>query len=66
MKGYTRNCTEKRFFTSKSNKTAPWNYIVEDLNEIVTEISLYEQTLLGIHENRFRVRKVLELKENEL
>ena len=65
-KGYTPNWSEEVFVVSKTKNTAPWTYVISDLNgEFITE-SFYEKELQKTSQEKFRIEKVLKRKGDKL
>ena len=65
-KGYTPNCSEKKFIVKKIKNTVPWTYVVSDLNGEEIVGSFYEKELQKANQKEFRIEKVIKRKGNKL
>ena len=65
-KGYTKNWSEEVFIVSKIKNTAPWTYVISDLNGEPVTGSFYEKELQKTNQEKFRIEKVIKRKGDEL
>ena len=65
-KGYMPNWSEEIFVISKIKNTAPWTYVLNDLNGKQIIGTFYEKELQGTKQNEFRVEKVTKRKGDKL
>ena len=65
-KGYTPNWSEKFFVISKIKNTAPWTYVINDLNGEEIIDTFYENELQKTNQKEFRIEKVLKKKGDKL
>ena len=65
-KGYASNWSEEVFVVSKIKNTAPWIYVVSDLNVKEITGSFYEKELQKTSQEKFRIEKVLKRKGDKL
>ena len=65
-KGYTQNWSEKAFIIGKIKNTAPWTYVISDLNGEPITGSFYEKELQKTSQEKFRTEKVIKRKVNKL
>ena len=65
-KGYAPNWSEKVFVVSKIKNTAPWTYVISDLNGEEITGSFYEKHLQKTSQEEFRIEKVLKRKGDKL
>ena len=65
-KGYTPNWSEEVFVVSKIKNTVPWTYVVSDLNSEEITGSFYKKELQKTSQEKFRIEKVLERKDDKL
>ena len=65
-KGYAPNWSEAVFLTSKVKKTAPWTYVINDLNGEEVIGTFYEKELQKTNQEEFRIEKVIKKKRNKL
>ena len=65
-KGYTPNWSEEVFVIKKVKNTAPWTYVIKDLNgkEIVEKF--YEKEFQKTSQTKFGIEKVIKKKEDKL
>ena len=65
-KGYTPNWSEEVFVIKKIKNTAPWTYVIKDLNgkEIVEKF--YEKEFQKTSQTKFGIEKVIKKKEDKL
>ena len=65
-KGYTPNWSEEVFVIKKVKNTAPWTYVINDLN--VEEIMgrFYEKELQKTNQQGFRIEKVIKRKGDKM
>ena len=57
-KGYTPNWSEEVFVIEKVKNTAPWTYVINDLNGEETIGKFYEKELQKTNQEEFRIEKV--------
>ena len=62
-KGYTSNWSEEMFVVNKVQNTAPWTYLINDLNGGKIYGSFYEKELQKTDQKEFRIEKVIKKKE---
>ena len=65
-KGYIPNLPEEVFIISKIKNTAPWTYIINDLNGEEIIGTFCEKELQKTNQKEFRIEKVLKKKGNKL
>ena len=65
-KGYAPNWRQEIFVVSKIKNTAPWTYVVSDLNGKEITRSFYEKELQKTNQKEFRIEKVLKRKGDKL
>ena len=65
-KGYTPNWSEEAFVVNKVQNTAPWTYLINDLNGQEIKGSFYEKELQKINQEEFRIEKVIKKKADKL
>ena len=65
-KGYTPNWSEEIFVIKKIKNTAPWIYVINDLNGEEIIGIFYENELQGTSQKEFRMEKVLKKKGDKL
>ena len=65
-KGYTPSWSEKIFVTSKIENTAPWTYVISNLNGEKIVESFHEKELQKPSQNKFRTEKVIKRKCDKL
>ena len=65
-KGYMPNWSEEIFIIKKIKNTAPWTYVINDLNGEEIIGTFYENELQGTSQKEFRIEKVLKKKGNKL
>ena len=58
-KGYTPNWSEEVFVIEKVKNTAPWTYVINDLNGEETIGKFYEKELQKTNQEEFRIEKVI-------
>ena len=58
-KGYTPNWSEEILNVKKIKNTAPWTYVISDLNGEETVGSFYEKELQKTNQKEFRFEKVI-------
>ena len=56
-KGYTPNWSEEIFMIKKGKNTAPWRYIINDLNGEEIIGTSYEKELQKTNQQEFRIEK---------
>ena len=66
VKGYTPNWSEEAFVLSKIKNTAPWTYVISDLNSQPITGSFYEKELQKTNQKKFRIETVLKRKGNKM
>ena len=64
--GYAPNWSEEFFVISKIKNTAPWSYVISDLNGKEITRSFYEKELQKPSQEKFRMEKVLKRKGDQL
>ena len=65
-KGYMPNWSEEIFVTKKIKNTAPWTYVISDLNGEEIIDTFYEKELQKTDQKEFRIEKVLKKKGDKL
>ena len=65
-KGYTPNWSEEVFVVNKVQNTAPWTYLINDLNGEEIKGSFYEKELQETNQKEIRNEKVIKRKGNKL
>ena len=65
-KGYTPYWSEEVFVTTKVKNTAPWTYVLNDLNGEEGIRSFYEKELQKANQQEFRIEKVTKIKDDKL
>ena len=65
-KGYTPNWSEEVFVISKIKNTAPWTYVINDLNGEKIIGTFYEKELQKTNQKEFRIEKVIKRKGDKL
>ena len=65
-KGYTPNWSDEVFVVNKVQNTAPWTYLISDLNGEEIKGSFYEKELQEANQKEFRIEKVIKRKGNKL
>ena len=65
-KRYTPNWSEEIFVVSGIKNTAPWTYVINDLNDGEITGSFYEKELQTTSQEEFRIEKVLKRKGDKL
>ena len=65
-KGYMPNWSEEVFISSKFKNTAPWTYVINDLNGEEIIGTIYEKELQKTNQKEFRIEKVLKKKGDKL
>ena len=65
-KGYTPNWSEEVFVISKNKNTAPWTYVINDLNGEEIIGTFYEKELKKANQRDFRIEKVIRRKGDKL
>ena len=65
-KGYMPNWSEEIFIIKKIKNTAPWTYVVNDLNGEEIIGTFYEDGLQCTSQKEFRVEKVIKKKGDKL
>ena len=63
---YMPNWPEEVFIISKTKNTAPWTYIINDLNGEEIIGTFYEKELQKTNQKEFRIEKVLKKKRDKL
>ena len=66
VKGYSLNWHEEVFVIKKVKNTAPWTYVLEDLNIEEIVWTFYEIELQITNQTKFRDEKVTKIKQNKL
>ena len=57
---------KKAFITSKIKNTAPWSYVISDLNGEPITRSFYEKELQKTNRKKFRIEKLTKRKGDKL
>ena len=65
-KGYTSNWSEEVFVVSKIKSTAPWTYVINDLNGEEIPGTFYEKKLQKTNKKEFRIEKVIKREGDKL
>ena len=65
-KGYMPNRSEEVFIISKIKNTAPWRYVINDLNGEEIIGTFYVKELQKTNQKEFRIEKVLKRKGDKL
>ena len=65
-KGYTPNWSEEVFVIKKVKNTAPWTYVVNDLNGEEIIGTFYEKELQRKNQEEFRIERVLKRKGDKI
>ena len=65
-KGYMANWSEELFIIKKVKNTAPWTYVINDLNGEEIIGTFYEKELLKTNQKEFTREKVLKKKDDKL
>ena len=65
-KVYTLNWSEEVFVIKEIKNTVPWIYVIHDLNDEEIIGAFYEKDLQKIHQNEFRIKKVIKRKGDKL
>ena len=65
-KGYVPNWSEEIYIIKKIKNTAPWTYVINDLNGEEINGTFYENELQGTSQKEFRIEKVLKKKGDKL
>ena len=65
-KGYNPDWSEEAFVINKIKNTAPWTYVISDLNGEEITGSFYEKELQKTNQKEFRIEKVLKRKGDKL
>ena len=65
-KGYTPNWSEKVFVIKKVKTTAPWTYVINDLNGEKITGTFYEKELQKTNQEEFRIEKVVKRKGDKI
>ena len=61
-KGYTPNWSEEIFVINKVKNTAPWTYLMNDLNGEEIKGNFYEKQLQKTDQKEFRIKKLIKKK----
>ena len=64
--GYTPNWSEEVFVVSKMKNTAPWTYVINDLNGEEIIGTFYEKELQKTNQKEFRIEQVIKGKCDKL
>ena len=64
-KGYMPNCSEV-FVIKKVKNTAPWTYVINDLNGEEIIGTFYEKELQKTNQKEFRIEKIIKRKRDKL
>ena len=65
-KGYTPTWSKEVFVTKKCKNTAPWTYVIIDLNGKETVGTFYENELQKTYQKEFRTEKVIKRKGDKV
>ena len=65
-KGYMPNWSEEVFVIKKVKNTAPWTYVINDLNGEEITGTFYEKELQKTNQEEFRIEKVIRQKGDKL
>ena len=65
-KGYMPNWSEEVFVIKKVKNTAPWTYVINDLNGEEITGTFYEKELQKTNQEEFRIEKVIRRKGDKL
>ena len=65
-KGYTPNWSEEISVIKKVKKTAPWTYVINDLNGEEITGTFYEKELQKANQEEFRIEKIIKRKDDKL
>ena len=65
-KGYTPNWSEEVFVIKKIKNTAPWTYVIDDLNGEEITGTFYEKEFEKIDQQEFRIEKIIKKKVDKL
>ena len=65
-KGYAPNWSEEIFVIKKVKNTAPWTYVINDINGEEITGSFYEKELQKTNQDEFRIGKILKRKGDKL
>ena len=65
-KGYTPNWSEEIFVIKEIKNTAPWTYVINDLNGEEIIGTFYEKEMQKIDQQECRIEKVIKKKGNKL
>ena len=60
------NWSEEVFVIIKIKNTAPWTYVIKDLNGEEIAGIFYKKELQRTNQKEFRIKKVIKRKENKL
>ena len=60
------NWSAEIFIIRKVKNTAPWTYVIYDLNGEKTIGTFYEKELQSTNQQKFRIEKVIRKKEDKL
>ena len=61
-KGYTPNWSEEIFIIKKVKDTAPWTYVINDLNGDEIIGTFYEKELQKTNQQEFMIEKLIKKK----
>ena len=65
-KDYTPNWSEEVFVIKEIKNTAPWTYVINDLNNEQITGTFYEKELPKINQQEFRIEKIIKNKGDKL
>ena len=65
-KGYTPNWSEEVFVIKKVKNTAPWTYVINDLNSEEIIGTFYQKELQKTNQEEFRIERVLKRKGDKI
>ena len=63
---YIQNRSEEVFIINKIKNTAPWRYVISDLNGEPITGSFYEKELKKTNQEKFRIEKIIKRKGGKL
>ena len=65
-KGFTPNCSEEVFISSKIKNTVLWTYVINDYNGEETITTFYEKELQKTNKKEFRIETIIKRKSDKL
>ena len=60
------NWSEDIFVVRKIKNTAPWTYVIKDLNDEEIIGTFYEKELQGTNQQEYRIEKIIKKKGDKL